>query len=83
MPHFPRLGKVEEPVRAPGSVCAVERRAVLDGDEHVLEAMPLGTVVVHVARRDDTQTHFGGHLISKERGVHNGKNETALDGLGR
>ena len=46
---------MEELVGFPGAVCAVERRAVLDRDEHVLEPVALGTVVVDVARRDDAE----------------------------
>lgn len=55
MAHLPRLGEVEEPVGPPGPVCAVERRAVPDRDETVLEPVPLGAVVVDVARGDDPE----------------------------
>ena len=60
MAHLPGLGEVEEPVRPPGAVCAVQRRPAPDRDEHVLEAVALGTVVVDVARGHDAQTQTAG-----------------------
>ena len=58
--HLPRLGEVEEPVGPPCPVRAVERRSVLDGDEHVLEPMPLGAMIVHVSGRHDTESQTPG-----------------------
>ena len=36
-------------------MAGIERRAVLDRDEHVLEPVAVARVVVDVARRDDAQ----------------------------
>ena len=39
---------------------AIERRTVLDRDEHVLEPMPLRAMAVHVPGRHDTEPHTPG-----------------------
>ena len=51
--HLGRRAQVELRVRAALAVRAVQAGAVLDRDEHVLQAVALLPVVVDVARRDD------------------------------
>ena len=58
--HLPRLSEVEEPVGPPRAVRAIERRAVLDRDEHVLEPMPFRAMIVHVPGRHDAESHTPG-----------------------
>ena len=72
--HLPRLGEVEEPVGPPRTVRAVERRSLLDGDEHVLEPMPLGAMIVHVSGRHDAESQTPGEaserLVARRISLH-------------
>src|SRR6266550_7703891 len=48
-------------------VRAVEREAMPDRDQHVVQAVPLAAVVVHVARRYDAQSQVSGEVDQRPR----------------
>jgi hypothetical protein len=58
---------MEERVRAPVPVRAVERGAVPDRDEHVLEAVLLRAVIVDVAGRHDRNAHAVGERAERSQ----------------
>ena len=51
---------MKEAVRAPGSVRTIERCAVPDRNQDVLESVSLRSVIVDVSSRDDTESHTAG-----------------------
>ncbi len=59
---FGRRAQVKFAVGAAHGVRRVERGAVADRDQHILQAVPIAAVVMHVARRHDAEPRARGEV---------------------